>query len=173
MSLRHFLVGAAILTAIAGADVVPAAANNPTAWIHDGLYSSKIVPGAPYVRFTVLDEGSTIVVGPIGGSGSKVEGQVACDPSPELSATNANEFSSTGLVAFYLGSEVIAPNGTFSFNSTTVGKPIPYTFTLKFSGHFNRGTLIPGKTIAAVVTLSAPQVCATSAPTATFDLVWK
>jgi hypothetical protein len=171
MKTRYVLVAIITFSAVAAAGVMPIAASPAAPWPPDGLYTSKIVPGTPYVRFTV--EYGTIIVGPIGGPGSKIEGEVACNPSPQLSATNPNEFKSTGLVTFYLGSEVLGPKGTFSFNNTTVGSPIPYTFTLSFNGHFNRGTIIPGKTIAAVATLSAPQVCATSAPTMTFDLVWK
>jgi hypothetical protein len=174
MNSRRFLVGIAILTAIAGAGVVPASASPKTSWIHDGFYTWKIGSGTADVKLTVVDNGTEVEMGTkTTNPTSPVVGGVECIPSPSFVATNPSEFSSTRLTTVIMYNDRISPSGTFSFSGNmSIGSATTYAAPLTLSGHFVRGTIVPGKTIAVVGTLSAPQTCAASTPT-TFKLVWK
>lgn len=174
MKSRHFLVSIAILTAIVGAGVAPASASSANSWIHGGAYTSKASPGAAGIKFTVFNNGSLLGLGQGTSYGLyPVIGSILCTPAPSLIAQEPTLFSSNRLTNIGVDTLQISPSGSFSFSGgAQVGISTFVTVPITLRGHFMRGKIIPGKTVAAVVTLSAPQVCVAGTPT-TFHLVWR
>ncbi len=174
MNFRRFVVGIAILTAIAGAGVVPASASPKTSWIQGGAYTSKAGPGTAGIKFTVFNNGTSLGLGQGTSYGLyPVIGSIFCTPSPSLIAQEPTLFSSTRLTNIGVDTLQISPSGSFSYSgSAQVGISTFVNVPITLRGHFMRGKIIPGKTVAAVVTLSAPQVCVAGTPT-TFHLVWR
>jgi hypothetical protein len=174
MKSRYFLASIATVAAITFALTTSAVASPAKTWIQDGVYVSKAVPGTASIRLTVLDSGTFLVLGHESSfATSPILGGVACLPAPALVSSYPSVFSSTRLLTTLLDNEYLTSNGEFSltqqqFEGTNQGNYYPITLT----GHFIRGRLVPGKTIAVVVTLSAPQICDPSTPM-TFQLVWK
>lgn len=174
MKPRHFLVSIAILTAIAGTGLAPASASSPNSWIHGGAYTSKARPGAAGVKFTVFSNGRLLGLGQGTSYGLyPVIGSILCDPAPSLIAEEPTLFSANKLTNIGVDTLTISPSGTFSFSGgAMVGISTFITVPITLRGHFLRGTIVPGKTVAAVVTLTAPQVCVAGTPR-TFHLVWR
>jgi hypothetical protein len=174
MKSSHFLLGIALLTAFAGTGVAPASASSSNSWIHGGAYTSKARPGEPGIKFTVFSNGRLLGLGQGTSYGLyPVIGSILCIPSPALIAQEPTLFSSNKLTNIGVDTLKITPSGTFSFSGgAMVGISTFITVPITLRGHFVRGTIVPGKTVAAIVTLTAPQVCVAGTPR-TFHLVWR
>jgi hypothetical protein len=174
--LRVVLSFGVVMTLACGVAASASASPASPAKVRDGVYGTDVVPPTGgslefSVDVLVVDNGAKALAG-------MKEGGVACTAGPSFIALDPNELTSITTIQIFLPRAMpITPSGTFSFTGNVTLTPgdtqtsMTFTEPITWTGRFNKGKLVKGKTIAFTGTFSAPDICSPSTPT-TYRGIW-
>ena len=169
-SLRSLVtIGILLTTGIVGAAQGVAGA----APLHDGTYGTRgIGPGNFQINLIVVGNGTKLSGGLRGSSFN-------CGAGPTLVAQDPSQISTGQELYIKLPYALpITPSGAFSFsgNVTLEGadsdSTMNFTFPISVAGHFYKGAVVLGRTVAVTGTFSAQGVCESVAPKH-FSAIWQ
>ena len=172
MRVRSAFVAVCTIATLSIMSVTSASAGTSGSVIHDGVYgmtANGAGLGYSQVQLTVVGSGTKI----LGGAKHSV---VNCTTSASLVSENPNTMDSITIMHITIPTLSVSAAGTFSFsgNAEVITEDSPsqtFTLPMKVSGRIVKGKIVAKKTPAAVVTFSAPAICATDTPTR-FLLKW-
>ena len=143
------------------------------ATLHDGTYGTRgIGPGSFQINLAVVGNGTKLSGGLRGSSFN-------CGAGPTLVGKDPSQIKTGQELYIKLPHAVpITPSGAFSFsgNVTLEGadsdSTMNFTFPISVAGHFYKGPVVLGKTVADTGTFSAPGVCESIVPKH-FSAIWQ
>jgi hypothetical protein len=171
MKLLRSLVTVGIVCAVGFVGAAEGIAGAAT--LHDGIYGTRgIGPGYFQINLSVVGNGTKLGGGLRGSSFN-------CGAGPTLVAKDPTQIKTGQELYIKLPHAVpITPSGAFSFsgNVTLLGadsdSTMNFTFPISVSGHFYKGLVVLGKTVAVTGTFSAPGVCESIVPKH-FSAIWQ
>jgi hypothetical protein len=171
MKTWRSLIAVSTVVAVGCVGVADAVAG--TAPLHDGIYGTKgIGPGSFQINLVVVGNGTKLGGGLRGSSFN-------CGAGPTLIAQDPSQITTNSELFIKLPHAVpIARSGAFSFSGNTTligadsGSTMRFTFPISVAGHFYKGLVVLGKTVAVRGTFSAHGVCAANVPTR-FSAIWQ
>lgn len=133
--------------------------------LHDGTYGTRgIGPGSFQINLLVAGNGTRLSGGLRGSSFN-------CGAGPTLVTQDPSQIMTGQELYIKLPRALpISRSGAFSFtgNVTLIGadsgSTMNFTFPISVAGHFYKGTVVLGKTIAVTGTFSAHGVCESNVP---------
>ncbi len=153
----------AALAVGAFAQTVAGAAGTP---VHDGLYETAQTSSAQYQINLVVGGNGTRVLGGVRGSG------VSCAPSTSLISQDPSALNTGSIIYIKLPRALaISPSGAFTFSGNVTLTPadtdtsMSFTLPITWSGHFIKGKIVLGKSVAVIGSFAAPAICSSGTPT--------
>lgn len=165
MNVRRVLLSLGVVMTLACGVAVSAAAS--PAKVRDGVYGTPSLGGSVEfaVDVLVVDNGAKALAG-------MKQGGIACTAGPSFIALDPNELTTITTIQIFLPRAMpITPSGTFSYTGDVTLTPEDTQTTMTFkepitwTGRFNKGKLVKGKTIAFSGRFSAPDICSPLTPT--------
>jgi hypothetical protein len=173
MRARSALVAVCMMAVLPMMSVTSASAGSSGSVIHDGAYgmnTNGAAAGYSTVALTVVANGRKLL-------GGRKNSAVDCTVAPSLVNVNQNTLDSITVLTIIIPTLPISAAGTFSYSGNAQvdaeynSSIQTFTLPMTISGRIVKGPIVAKRTTAAVVTFSAPAICAAETPTR-FLLKW-